>query len=204
MGNEFEIGQVHAPSTILFGNVKVYNAVKEGLKTDEKGNTIHCVWIDDVDNGVYAEYPTQKEEQVNTYTAREYGDKKINFITKETFESGKTFKDGKNYKFEVYKDYPTIFVEKAKDSYGSYYNGNVNGIDGIKYVGSKTAEDLVTFYNTPNADVIFDNDNKPDGINVSVDCGKITPHLTKGIDSMSVFTGYAEKSGYYNAFKKVF
>ena len=90
MGNEIEIGQVHEPKTIIFGNVQVYNAVKEGLKTDEKGNQIYCVWIGDVEKGVYVEYPTQNDKQIDTYTAREYGGKVHHFITKETYEKNQT------------------------------------------------------------------------------------------------------------------
>lgn len=204
MGNEFEIGQVHAPRNIVFGNVNVFNSVKEDVKTDEKGNTIHCVWLCDAEEGVYVEYPTQSSERFDTYIAREVETGDFNFIKKSTYKSGKTKKDGIQYKFEAVNDYPTIFVEKTNDTFGPLYQGKVNGVNGIKYTGSKVDADVVTFYNTKSGDVYMDNDNKADGVNVGVDCGKIKPHMVKFVDGMSGFSGYVKGEGYFNDYKKIF
>ena len=191
MGNEIE--------PIIFGGAKLYNYEKKDVKYDNKNNPIYCVWLP---NGVYAEYPEQKNRNIASYYATEVKSGITHPITKSTYDSKKTTKDGTEHEFKVeVEEYPSLdanVIGKVEEK--DYYEYFVDGFNGIKVEGSQSPENIY-ISNTTDADIIADNDKEKDNVNIMINCKKVKAHVDKFIDSISRWAGYEKKNGYFANYK---
>ena len=184
---------------VLFGGAVIYDVVKTDVKYDEKNKPVFCVWLP---NGVYAEYPEQKNRNIVSYYAKDIESGITHSITKSTYDSKKTKKDGIEHEFKTEtEEYPSLYSSVAGDVDGKdYYEYFVNGFNGIKFEGSQNPENIYVS-NTENADIIADNDKEKDNVNIMVNCKKVRAHVDKFLDSVSRWAGYDKKNGYFAKFK---
>ena len=188
--------------TIMFGGVRVGNAVKTEVKTDPKTNEkIYCVWLK---GGAYAEFPQQKEAPVVSYYAKDLDSGITHQITKEVFESGKTEKDDYEYAFEKRIDpTPALYSYDETDIFSgkTYYEETAYGFSRLKLTGSPDYSDSIHIRDSRNSMIIVNNDNYQDGVNIGVNCPVVNPFYNMKQDTVSRFVGFQEDEGYFPQFR---
>ena len=144
----------------------------------------------------------QKNRNIASYYAKEVESGITHPITKSTYDSNKTNKDGVEHEFKVdIEEYPSLSSDIVGKFEGKdYYEYFINGFNGITFTGSQNPENIY-ISNTTSADIVVDNDKERDNVNIMVNCKKIKPHVDGIFDAIARWSGYEKKNGYFANFK---